>query len=153
MSLIETGRMHPVDRLILAQTDGGKRIGTARDHLAPIRDRRSSLMGWFKMQAAGRGFPFREPPRGKAKAEINHGHWIVRCSCGGAEEADPLEPVFFCLSCGNADAGGHVLEVEFPADREILEGLLLMRPVENRNWRPGEGVLDLANENREHGVI
>jgi hypothetical protein len=34
-----------------------------------------------------------------------------------------------------------------------IEAILLMRPVENQNWEPGESVAQLARENLEHGCI
>lgn len=146
--------MNAHDRLIFAQTDGGARIGTARDHLAPLRSGRSTLLQWFKLQAAGRFFKFDARPLNQVRAEVNHGHWIVKCPvCPGAEEADPLEPVFYCLSCGNAENASRVMDVVFPDahERAAIELVLLRRPVANRNWRPGERPADLLAENAAHG--
>jgi hypothetical protein len=86
--------------------------------------------------------------------EVNHGRWIVRCpACAGAENADPEEPWFYCLSCCNVAFDGRWLPIQWPPERTAIEVELLKRPLaENRNWLPGESVADLRRENRERGV-
>lgn len=145
--------MDAQDRIFYAQTDRGRRIGTARDTIGALRSG-MTLATWYARQAQGIGFLFGGAPRGSVLAEINHGRWIVRCPfCPGAEEADPEEPIFYCLSCGNADNYGQVMTVEFPANREEIEQALLARPdMGNRNWTAGEELADLARENAAHGV-
>jgi len=111
-----------------------------------------SLSLWLSNQARAMSFPFKLAPRGEVQAEVNHGRWLVRCpACAGAEEADPQEPVFYCLSCGNSDNDGHVMTVVFSDDRETIEKILLLRPMENRNWKTRETLQDLVIENLEHG--
>jgi hypothetical protein len=146
--------MDAQDRIIYAQTGGGKRIGTAFDRIGALRGGGLRLAMWQEQQARGIGFPFDARPQGRVKAEVNHGRWIARCVvCGGAEEVTPKEPVFYCLSCGNADNGGHVMAVVFPDDREAIEAELLRRPdIGTRNWLPTETVNDLASESAAHGV-
>jgi hypothetical protein len=145
--------MDAQDRIIFAQTGGGKRIGTARDTIAPIKAG-LPLLEWQRRTAHSQAFPFDERAAGSVPAEINHGRWMVRCpACPGAEEADPEQPIFYCLSCGNADNGGHVMAVEFPKDREEIERLLLAREIENRNVKPTETPADIEAENLEYGVI
>jgi hypothetical protein len=98
-------------------------------------------------------FPFKKMPNGSVDAEINHGRWLIRCPhCAGAEEADPKEPIFYCLSCGNADVGGHIMLAVFPLGVAAIEKTLLMRPMENRNWDPKESLQDLEAENLSHQV-
>ena len=143
--------MDAQDRIIFAQTGGGKRIGTAFDRISALRAR-GTLADWYRDQARGVGFDFHAQVRGKVRAEINHGRWIVRCMCGGAEEAAWQEPVFFCLSCGSIDNDSYLKGVEFPEERKEIERFLLVRSIENRNWQPGESSSDLQSENREHGL-
>jgi len=146
--------MNATDRITWAKTSKGARIGTAFDMVSALRTAdRPTLMVWLMRQAHAVGFDFDPHMRGSVQAEINHGRWIARCACGGAEDVAPTEPVFYCLSCGNADNDGRVMKIEFPEDREAIEGVLLKRPdMENRNWQPGESVGDLDFENREHGL-
>ena len=146
--------MDAFDRIIWAQTDKGTRIGTAFDHVGYLRNGRGSLASWYKVQAAAIGFAFSDKPIGHVKAEVNHGHWIVRCPwCRGAEEAAPGEPIFYCMSCGNSGNGGNVAIVDFPTDRILIEKVLLGRvAIENRNWLPSETVVDLLQENITHEV-
>jgi hypothetical protein len=147
--------MDATDRIIYAQTSRGTRIGTARDTIGALRNG-MKLIAWYAGQARVMGFRFN--PRSRedmvvVRAEINHGRWLVRCPfCSGAEEANPGEPVFYCLSCGNADFSGRVMLVAFPDERGAIEAALLRREMGNRNWSPGESLADLVRENAEHGV-
>jgi hypothetical protein len=145
--------MDAQDRIIYAQTGGGKRIGTAFDRITALRSG-GTLADWCRDQARAIGFHFHGKVRGRANAEINHGRWIVRCGCGGAEEATWQDPVFFCLSCGSIDNDSYLKSVEFPpeGERKEIERFLLVRSIENRNWQPGESPSDLEAENREHGL-
>jgi hypothetical protein len=81
-------------------------------------------------------------------ARVNQGRWIIDCPfCPGAVMADTRDPRFFCLSCLNEAAGGGWLAVLFPSRREEIEAELMRRPrEENRNWLPGESLLDLVAE-------
>jgi hypothetical protein len=146
--------MNATDRITWAKTGKGARIGTAFDMVSALRGNdRPTLMVWLMRQAHAVGFDFDPHMRGNVQAEINHGRWIARCACGGAEDVAPAEPVFYCLSCGNADNDGHVMTIEFPTDREAIEAALLKRPeMENRNWQPSESVDDLMGENKAHGL-
>lgn len=78
-----------------------------------------------------------------------HSRWLVQCpDCGGAEEADPDEPQFFCLSCYNMAAGGRWRPVLYPRARARIEALLLARPDRRmRSWLPSESVADLEAQN------
>lgn len=96
-------------------------------------------------------------------ARIDFGRWIADCECGGAEAVDPDEPLFFCVSCGNARTSGRARHVVFPDQRKEIEDAVMARPLakrgggdaisqqitakpkgEPRSWRPGEEV--------KHGV-
>lgn len=92
------------------------------------------------------------------QAYVNHGRWIVKCECGGAEKAWE-EGVFMCQSCFNAGHGHKYRQAVFPKDRQKIEALLALRPLPNRNWnnlhdriRLGrdETAADLERENKEH---
>ena len=75
-----------------------------------------------------------DKPRGAAVlARIELGQWIADCECGGAEYVDPDEPIFFCFSCGNRANDNVPRPVTFPspAEREIIERLVLERPVDD----------------------
>jgi hypothetical protein len=79
---------------------------------------------------------------------INHGRWLVECPrCRGSVTlATPgLDTIICPGSCG--------LEypVTFPDDREQIEEILLLRPVENRHWT-SESLGELRAENVAHGV-
>ena len=107
------------------------------------------------------------------EAIIDFGRWGAVCECGGAEYVDPDEPVFYCFSCGNEVSGGKLRPVQFPADREDIELLLVERPISvhkgitkssvalnsqplkglYRNWHPGEDISKLKKENKDKGLL
>ena len=67
-------------------------------------------------------------------ARIELGQWCASCECGGVEFVDPAEPIFFCFSCGNKVDAGKLRSVICPPkpEREEIERLVLLRPVEER---------------------
>lgn len=144
--------MNANDRNIWAKTDEGKRIATARDLIAPIANGRVNLLNWFKGQAIAAGLTFRGDAHNHVAASVNNGRWIVSCQCHGAELADPAQPVFYCLSCGNEWNDHCVARVQFPPRREEGEALLVKRELRNRHWLPGETASALESENRKHGL-
>jgi len=83
------------------------------------------------------------------KAYVNHGRWIVKCECGGAEKAWE-EGLFMCQSCFNSAHKHHLRRSVFPKSRERIEKILSARPLHNRNCFPHESVKALERENREH---
>ncbi len=85
-------------------------------------------------------------------AYVNHGRWLGKCECGGAEYVEPDQPIFMCCSCWNAGDAHLWRPVVFPEEQRTIEALLLVRPAEARNWVPGEGLGDLAAENEAHGL-
>lgn len=116
-------------------------------------------------------------PQGQAvQAYIHQGAWIAACECGGHEYVDPDEPVFFCWSCLNRMNSSYLRPVEFPADWQAIEFLILQRPVNDlrgttdldratgatprvvvltdegefplvRSWKPGESIDELVRQN------
>jgi hypothetical protein len=144
----------PLANFIFRATDGGKRIATARDTLMALRSNPTLLLkNWFFLEAAKFLIQVQE---GKyyspVQARILYGRWMADCpECNGANDVDPNEPVFLCTSCGWP---GMLTRVLFPENSEAIEHELLKRPrPENRNWKPGESLLDLELERvmYEHG--
>lgn len=109
-----------------------------------------------------------------AVAFMNAGRWVARCPlCGNVEQAGRcddgqpggLEASRFTCTTGDPAAGpvgltlprrgcGLRCAVEWPADIANLERVLLARPVPaNRNWTPGETLLELIAENAAHGIL
>ena len=83
-------------------------------------------------------------------AFVNHGNWLVFCpKCHGAEYAFE-EEWFFCCSCKNSYMGHKYRRLIFPKDRAAIEKLLVVRPLLNRNWQPGESLEKLRQENETH---
>lgn len=104
-------------------------------------------------------------------ARVDTGRWIAECECGGAEIVEPLDPIFYCFSCGNALVANAARVVIFPKNIEEIEFLLLKRPVETsgknivaqainaqpvygrlgRDWTVGETVEMLEIQNKGLG--
>lgn len=94
-------------------------------------------------------------------AYINEGRWVAECpvdGCGGAILVSEKTPLFLCPECGSPENGNNWYAVAFPADKAVIERVLLKRPsrvpdrAKTRHWRPGESVDDLKRENRERGL-
>lgn len=100
-----------------------------------------------------------EPPplsetRGLVQAEVNHGRWIVLCpaECGQAVVASIANPFFICANCGSYENGQRWYHVRFPIEHVLIGEILCKRRDQNRNWKPGETVFDLQNQNAAHGL-
>ncbi len=110
------------------------------------------------------------------EAYIDHGAWLAVCECGGAEYVDPAFPYFFCFGCGNERTGGAARRAIFPdeATMQEVETVLIERPIRkaagltgvravrfgkaeqpgwHRNWRPGEEVKGLREENEKRTIV
>ena len=83
------------------------------------------------------------------KAYVNHGRWLVKCECGGCEKVWE-EGWVMCQSCLNAAYGHKYRKTIFPTSRKAIEAILVVRPLSNRNWSPGETLAMLRRENEEH---
>lgn len=113
-----------------------------------------SLVGYtqevvLRMMAKQQVKPMGDSEAPPLKARVNHGRWLVDCECNGAELAWD-EGVFMCLSCFNAGHEHKYRTAIFPRNRKAIELLLMGRPVENRNWYPGESLAQLRAENEAH---
>lgn len=102
----------------------------------------------------------RAPDAAPLPARINHGVWIVSCSCRADGEPAPgmivwlTVPWAWCIRCRNRAAGGAWRPIDLPSsdDREALEAVLERRAeIFDRNWEPTETVGQLIVQNREHG--
>jgi len=83
-------------------------------------------------------------------AYVNHGNWLIKCpDCEGCEYAWE-EGYFMCLNCFNASVGHKYRRSQFPIERKEIEQLLIVRPLPNRNWKPGETLEFLKTENELH---
>lgn len=108
-----------------------------------------------------RGFPpfATAPHRGervksskRLKAYVSDSRWVADCAgatCNGGLACWPEHEWACCLDCGT------VYRIDFPSKQQIhdAEEALLVRPAENRNWRPHEGETpaQLRHENIVHG--
>lgn len=150
------------------------RLITARD--VARRDGHSTVAGLVMalMEASIKRGHFRIRWDGRhvggapAIAFVDFGRWLARCECGQHNYVDPDEPIMFCSRCGNGNTG-LARPVIFPAERRMIEEVLLKRPViENpaarnvveaallakpkysfltRNWYPGQSVESLIEIN------
>ena len=127
--------------------------------------------------------PFKDvEPIGTVDALIDFGRWSARCpTCNGSEYVDPIEPIFYCMSCGNRETDGAPIKVVFPKNRDKIEKLVMKRPVNDsvgrnkieralnaeplrfaivgdkplplsRSWTPNESVKDLEKQNKLGGI-
>lgn len=157
-----------MNRLITAK-DLARRAGqkTVKEMIVFLMDR-SIALGRFQVRWDGEhvgGTP--------VMAFVDFGRWLARCECGQCNYVDPDEPVMFCARCGNSNSGLARLVV-FPAERMVIEEVLLKRPVINnpaaknivdaallskpkypiltRNWYPGQSAESLIEMNSTYGV-
>lgn len=82
-------------------------------------------------------------------AFVNHGRWLIKCECGGAEYAWE-EGLFMCQSCWNSAYKHNFRKAVFPKERKQIEELLEARPLLNRNFLLTDTVTILKAENAEH---
>tara|TARA_R110000824_G_scaffold18243_1_gene72602 strand:+ start:3286 stop:3660 length:375 start_codon:yes stop_codon:yes gene_type:complete len=73
------------------------------------------------------------------EAYINHGRWVVDCSCNGAGLTSPEFKVSCCFDCGRIYTA-----ITFPKQRKKIEDtLVLRRDKAHRNWTVGESLSSL----------
>lgn len=90
-------------------------------------------------------------------AEVNWGRWVAQCPfCASAQVVSPADPRYLCAGvdgCANGPVQGAFVQVAFPAeDVDEIADALLVRPIENRNWRAPETPQDLRRENAANGL-
>lgn len=89
-----------------------------------------------------------------AYAEANHGRWVADCPRPYCTNAMQLERGQTEFLCGGAGSCGILTPIQWPADPDAIEALLLMRPaVATRNWKSGEPLRQLLEENVTHGIV
>lgn len=98
--------------------------------------------------------PWDFPEEKNPPVYIGNGTWFVRCRggstgmCGDAVSVDPIWRIGRCCWCGAVYSN-----VQFPADWQAIEEVLLRRPLQKtQNWQSSETVADLIQENIDHGV-
>lgn len=139
------------------------------------RDGTETYQDWIKQLSSRMRMqldtPFTGIMRNKftVQARVDFGRWIADCpDCGGAEIVEPDEPLFYCFSCGNKSINGDARRVIFPKNMIELEGILSIRPVDDRkgknkieaalmakplvpglsrSWNPDETAEDLKKQN------
>jgi len=81
------------------------------------------------------------------EAYINHGRWVVDCTCNGAGLTSRSFGVACCFDCGRV-----YTEIVFPENVLAIELLLIgrMDPTQ-RNWNIGETVELLEKDNMAFG--
>lgn len=84
------------------------------------------------------------------QAWVVGGRWSITCpNCGGGEYVWE-EGWVICHSCFNGYMGHKFRRTVFPENRREIEALLIVRPLQKREWRVGETVEDLQQENEAH---
>ena len=123
-------------------------IGDARQRSAAALGRELTPSEWAKhpvirQMARQRGFKVPAPQfvaleAAPTRALLNHGQWVAWCpDCfGRAEDVWRLQPVFFCMGCGNRGIGGHWRPVLFPPNLGEIEARLADLPQTVQNWEP-----------------
>lgn len=111
-----------VNRIISAKDYGGSMTGYLRTQ------QRNYLKGGRPVNIVDLD---KGPSGPVVKARIWQSQWVADCECNTTMFVDPDEPIFFCFGCANRLNGGRIRPVEFPpkAERELIEALLLERPV------------------------
>lgn len=116
--------------------------------------------GWMveRLQAKGQTVP--GTPDGSVAASINWGRWVVECpaGCGDAVVCSTTtrNRFFACGTPGCFDTNWY--GVTFPTGRAAIEAALARRPhhpsglASTWNWRPGERLTNIEQENTDHGV-
>lgn len=83
---------------------------------------------------------------------VNWGRWVARCGLCPAPAPATLQfgdRSFTCVECGT------ITSIIWPSEemRAGIVRLLKMRPTAiNRNWLPGETLIELVKENAAHGL-
>lgn len=87
------------------------------------------------------------------EAYVNHGRWVADCpDCNGAELVK-LGSIFRCntgIHYGSCPAFEYM--VLFPPHWEIIQTVLSVRPMINRNWDSRDTVEKLKRDNFAHGL-
>lgn len=115
----------------------------ARTRVETVED----FYGWQAEHLQARGIARRWDSEVHPRAYVNHGRWLVQCSCGNGAFTHPEWRVACCAECGAVFRG-----VVFPENRAEIEAVLLKRPMrKSHNW-DGEPLLALKAENVLHGI-
>lgn len=80
-------------------------------------------------------------------AYVNNGRWVADCPCGAGVSIHPDWQFAGCLGCF-----GTFTVIRVPADWQVIERALLVRPITNRHWLPFEDLDDLQRQNVDHDL-
>lgn len=100
-------------------------------------------------------FPTEVAPSPVIGATVDGGRWIVECPWCEPREgqyASATDHRFLCHKCFNAPVDGKWVRVRFPNRWAEIEGALLPRPTEARNWDWGIPPEQLLAENHAKGL-
>lgn len=91
-----------------------------------------------------------------AVAYVNQGRWVADCpqrGCGGALALVRRAVGFLCGNCLNVGVGHRYRPLMWPRERDEIEDVMAVRLLpEESNWRAGDSVAALGDENEAHGV-
>lgn len=115
---------------------------------------------WHWRQAGNLSqMPSTAQAQGTVDAYINQGRWIAECPIGHGDAVCASEsfPFFLCTAGGMAENSGNWYNVRYPANKRAIEQELEKRmavhpfkAAQARNWKPGETLKDLQDENKAH---
>lgn len=133
------------------------KIREAKDQLAVMKYASGNYRGFIERECRNRWQTHANWEVDKSAlplhAWIGSSDWVITCDVCRETIVINFGEIYFCPQCLNAAHGGKARKVIFPADREAIERLLILRPnPDNRNWLPHETVEDLRKENAEHGI-
>lgn len=93
-------------------------------------------------------------PTDVAYVEANWSAWIARCPRPHCTNAMTLDRGQVLFVCAGDDSCGMTAPLIWPADPDVIEAILQMRPIaRTRNWLPGETLEDLLAENAANGCL
>lgn len=91
---------------------------------------------------------------GLGYAYANFGRWVVDCPrpwCTNAMQVWRGQAMF---ECRGPDSCGWTAPIVWPPDPDAIEAILAVRPANAvRNWRAGETLANLVEENAAHGFL
>lgn len=126
-----------------------------------ILQSQAEIRAFWERKAAEEGFRMRQIRGDDSRdfrrsdevltAYVNDGRWVADCRvCNGGVAAGPRFEEGICLGCGTI----YPLKHPPPADVELAEAILAVRPPSRRGWRPSIETVDhLAAENEAHGYM
>jgi hypothetical protein len=95
-------------------------------------------------------------PRGLTEATPTEGRVVMGQIVARCPDCESLHrgwgDWFYCWTCYNASLDNRLRPMTWPDDIAAIVDTLMQRPQQNRNWIPGETLVQLQAENVAHGV-